>query len=326
MTRAAQLRVAVGVALVLAVACGGSFDRRVQQTLDGDPLATYAGGFDPLRADAGPLGAPAVELGRPLVFVVSPFYRDVPAADGHAALASWLSARIGVPVEIQAPDAYAHESLALGLANGSIDVAELSPYAYVLIEERGLGVVPLATTVAHGSSSYAAYIVARRGNGVRAVEDLRGRRVAFVDRFSTSGYLLPLALLERRGLKPDRDFALTLAGSHPAALALVRDGGADAAAVASDILIGNSGLAGPLRVIAKAGRIPYDVVVARRDLDPALAARVRAALLALSIHDEQGRAALKAFAAVDGFMPVPAGHYDEVRALVRAPATSPANP
>ena len=99
----------------------------------------------------------------------------------------------------------------------------------------------------------------------------------------------------------------------------LRDGVVDVAAVSSDLLVGNSGLAGPLRVIAKAGRTPYDVIVASATLDPVVAQRLRAALLALSIHDEKGRAALKAFSAVDAFMPIPKGHYDDVMALAKVP-------
>jgi phosphonate transport system substrate-binding protein len=305
-------------ALVSLAACGRGCDQRAQQRFsDGDPLASYTGGFDPARLDAGPLPEVKSPLGRPLVFVVPPFYAAEVNQGAAIALQSWLGERIGVPVEIQTPAAYAHESLALGLSNGTIDVAELSPYGFVLMEQRHLGVIPLVATVANGSSTYAAYFVVKRGAPIEKLADLKGKRVAFIDRFSTSGYLLPMYFLRNHGFDVERDFVLSFAGSHPEAVAQVRDGTVDAAAVSSDLLIGNSGLAGPLRVIAKAGRIPYDVIVVRKDLDPAIAARVRAALLTLSIHTEEGRTALKAFSAVDAFMPVPSGHYDEVRALAR---------
>ena len=44
---------------------------------------------------------------------------------------------------------------------------------------------------------------------------------------------------------------------------------------------------------------------------------MQAALLRLSIHTEEGRSALRTFSSVDGFMPIPAGHYDAVTALAR---------
>jgi ABC-type phosphate/phosphonate transport system substrate-binding protein len=82
-------------------------------------------------------------------------------------------------------------------------------------------------------------------------------------------------------------------------------------------LIGNTGLGGPLVIVAKAGRAPYDVIVARKGLDAHIASAIRTALLRLSIHDAKGRSALRAFSSVDGFMPVPTGHYDAVRALAK---------
>src|SRR6185503_20917667 len=123
--------------------------------------------------------------------------------------------------------------------------------------------------------------------------------------------------LKEHGVDVEKDVTVIFTGSHPGSLEHVRDGTVDVAAVSSDLLIGNAGLAGPLMVLAKAGRMPYDVIVARKDLDPRIVALVRTALLRLSIHDERGRAALRAFSAIDGFMPIPPGHYDGVKALAK---------
>lgn len=83
------------------------------------------------------------------------------------------------------------------------------------------------------------------------------------------------------------------------------------------------GLAGPLVVIAKAGRTPYDAIVARATLDPKIVHRVQNPLLRLSIHTEEGRSALRASSSVDGFMPIPPGHCDSVIALARRQQSAP---
>ena len=183
MSRVVVAAVAVVVVVAgLAVGCGRRMERAVQVSLDGDPLAAYGGGFDPERHDAGVLAeADAALLGRPLVFVVPSFYAPEINKGAAQDLQTWLAARIGVPVEIRAADAYGHEALVLGLSNGTIDVADVAPYTYALVEERGIGAIPLVATVARGSSTYGSYLVVRRGSRIHALDDLKGKRLAFVE-------------------------------------------------------------------------------------------------------------------------------------------------
>lgn len=82
-----------------------------------------------------------------------------------------------------------------------------------------------------GRTTYRSAIVARSGT-VLSLRDLRGKRVAWVDRLSVGGYLLAVAELRRAGMDPDRELASqTYVGSYPEALAAVLSGGADAAAL-----------------------------------------------------------------------------------------------
>lgn len=290
-------------------------------------LEVFAGGFDPVRFDAGPLPVVASKngaLGRPLRFQIPPFYADALVEGGVRDLEAWLERETGLDVEISAPAAaYSYAAIAEALHRGDIDIADLSPYQLAL-SLRGDAVIPLAATVAHGASTYGSYIVTREASPVRTVADLKGRKIACVDPLSTSGWLLPAAFLHERGFDLDKDLQVVFAGSHPKALAALKSGDVDAAAVSSDLLIGQAGLAGPLVVIAKAGRIPYDAIVARAGLDADIVTLMRSALLRLSIHSQEGRAALRAFSSVDGFMPVPPGHYDAVIALAEGAQAAPA--
>ena len=300
--------VVVVVALVALGALGACTRRD-------DGLGVFAGGFDPTRYDGGVL--PDAKLDRPLRFDVPPFYADKIAEGAARDLTKYLEDETHLQIALQSPAAYDYAAISDGLAKGDVDVAELSPYQYALVEQRGIAIVPLVASVAHGASSYGSYLVVRQGSAIHSIDDIKGRSIAFVDPLSTSGYLLPALFLQQHGIDLAKDVHVRFAGSHPAALELVKSGAVDVAAVSSDLLIGNAGLAGPLVVIAKAGRMPYDVIVARGDLDAATTALVKRALLRLSIHDERGRAALRAFSSVDGFMPIPPGHYDGVRALAK---------
>lgn len=287
-----------------------------------DPLADFGGGFDPLRFDAGPLAAAAPA--RPVRIAVPPFYADQLAAGAAVALERALESACGFDIELTAAPAYDHE-VAARLARGDLDVAELSPFQYAEAHRGRAPVVPLVATVARGSASYGSYLVVRAGSNLRTLDDLRGGRrlrLGLVAPLSTSGWALPLLYLRDHAIDLERDVELVITGSHPNSMAALLDGRIAVAAVSSDLLIGNVGLAGPLAVLAKAGRTPNNVLVARADLDAAVRRRLEAALLQLSIHDPVGRAALRAFSAVDGFMPVPPGHYDEVFAVAERAAAA----
>lgn len=291
-----------------------------------DPLASFGGGFDPLRYDAGVL-APA-RLERPLRVAVPPYYAKELAAGSAAALERYLETACGVDVELSASTAY-DQRVVQDLVAGVLDVAELSPYQYAAAVRARAPLVPLAATVTNGSSSYGSYLVVRSGSPLRTVDDLRGGakvRVALVAPLSTSGYALPLSFLLDHGVRIGHDVELVQSGSHPASVSALLEGKVEVAAVSSDLLIGSVGLAGPLTVLAKVGRLPNDVVVARADLDPAALHLVQHALLRLSIHDPAARAALRAFTPVDGFMPVPPGYYDAVVALAERAAAMAAPP
>lgn len=278
-----------------------------------DSLAAYPGGFDPTRWDAGP--APAWRDGPPaeVRFGITPFYSADVQKKMLEELARYLADEIGVPVVVK-PAATYDDAVEM-LARGDVDVAQLSPFAYVKAEARIPDLVPLATGVSQGASTYASYLVVRRDAPIRTVEEARGKRLGYVDELSTSGWLYPLLALRERGLDPARDFQLVRVGSHDGVLAQLRAGTIDVGATSSDTLVGAHGaaLAGPVRVLLKAGRIPYDCIATRRVEDPALIHRLRAAYLRLSVHDARGRAVLEHYDLLNGFMPVPPGHYDDVK-------------
>ena len=292
-----------------------------------DAMQGFEGGFDPVRFDAGPL--PQVDdhaLGRPLRFIVPPFYASGDAQAGARAFEAMLHELTGLTVEVQSPSAYAYGEVADALTSGTADVAEVAPYTYVLLEARGLSIVPLCTTVAHGTTTYGSYLVVASGSPIERLDQIKGKRLGFVDPLSTSGYLLPAAFLRDRGIDLSTDVTASFLGSHEAAVAAIIAGTVDVAAISSDLTIGRAGLSGPLRVLAKVGRVPYDVIVARQDLDPQVLTVVQAALLRMSIHEPKYRPALGAFSAVDAFMPVPPGHYDEIRKMARRMMQPPREP
>jgi len=132
----------------------------------------------------------------------------------------WLAEirrEVGVPVVTTIFPDYA--SCVAALARGDLDVAQLSPFAFVQAEAQIDDLLPLASSVAQGSMTYGSYLVSRRGSKITTWKDVKGKRVGFIDRLSTSGYLYPRIFLEEKGIDLDRDLAsITFYGQHDRAL------------------------------------------------------------------------------------------------------------
>lgn len=85
------------------------------------------------------------------------------------------------------------------LRRGRVDWVTETAATAVALEQRA-GASPLLLTERDGVSHYHSLFFVRRDSGIRALEDLRGRSVAFQNLFSTSAYYLPAIELLDHGL------------------------------------------------------------------------------------------------------------------------------
>ena len=201
-----------------------------------------------------------------------------------------------------------------------LELGVFSPKAYVDANDRGVEAVAIATATLRGSPTYLGYLMMRRPRRGRLVlDDARGRRVAWVDRASASGYLYPRAMLLDKGIDPDAFFATQQdLGNHTRVVQAVLSGEADVAAVASSFADPGTGSfvegADELTVVAKTKHIPFDCVVVHRRLQRELAKDLRSALLDLA-NDEPVRRALGASWGLDGFVQPMHDRYAEIRRI-----------
>jgi len=198
---------------------------------------------------------------------------------------------------------------------GAVDMAALSPIAYVKAR-RSMPALAIATATRGGSPTYIGYLVVRADDPVDSIEGLRARRVAWVERSSTSGYLFARALLRSTVADPERFFSSEVfVGSHGAVITAVARGEVDVGAVASVFV--DPGLperhpdAERLKVLAKTSRIPLDCIVVHRAVSRDFAEKIRDALLALS-ESHAAAAALGQTWGVTGFVPANDERYDSV--------------
>jgi phosphonate transport system substrate-binding protein len=234
-------------------------------------------------------------------------------------LGEYLTRKVGVPVEFTILSRYGN--IIDSFTTEKMDGAFFGSFTGALAIER-LGVVPLARPVnLDGSSTYHGHLFVRSDSGIRSVKQLRGKRMAFVDRATTAGYVFPLAVLRKAGIPSPEGFfgEYYFTGSHDAAIAAVLDGKADAGAAKHSVYDRmrreNPRIDRDLTVIAESPPVPSNGLCVRRDLDPGLKAALKAALLSLE-KDPVGDVVLTEFGALR-FIETTAEDYRPVGEMAR---------
>src|SRR6266851_5545410 len=258
----------------------------------------------------------------------------VPSSDSQKVLASGeplaklLQDATNLNFKVSVPTSYTTVIEAMG-AN-QVDVGWLAPFAYVLAHDKNGSQVLLAS-VRQGSKTYRSQVIVRADSGITTIEQLRGKKFAFVDPASASGFLFPNALLAGMGIDYKTFFSDTIfAGGHDKSIIAVYnkqvDGGAS---------FGNNVDNGPptdartlvlstlpdvmtvVKPIAQTDPIPNDTVSVRAGLDPSMVKLLTDGLLYVQSTSD-GQKALKDLYGIDGLGPASDKDYDTIRTAAKA--------
>jgi phosphonate transport system substrate-binding protein len=140
-----------------------------------------------------------------------------------------LEAALGVPVKVFTPADY--DGVIQGLLGGTIDMAWLgaSGYAKTYLTDPEAVEVRLTKENMNGSTGYYSFGFARKDSGITSMADAKGKRFAFGEPNSTSGYLVPGAeLIETYGKLEDYFSSVTFSGGHEQTIVGVNNGAFDA--------------------------------------------------------------------------------------------------
>jgi phosphonate transport system substrate-binding protein len=208
-----------------------------------------------------------------------------------------------------------YNALADCLIEGIVDVGWFSPLAYVNARYKA-DITPIATPVVNGTASYRGYIITVPGSGISFIKDLKGKKLAFVDPKSASGYAYPRMLLKKAGIDPDRDLLeKVFLGTHSRVVEAVLQGTVDAGATYSEALddAKKRGLAvEKLKILAETDPIPKDCIAARPDIEKSVVDSLKSGFMAYRAKKEKmnGGGSI-----INGFIPAMDENYDIVRAV-----------
>jgi len=180
-----------------------------------------------------------------------------------------------------------------------------------------LGVEPVARPrYADGASTYYGMVFVRKGSGIRTAEDMRGKRMVFVDRATTAGYLLPLSYFHSIGIHDFRQWfsEYYFSGTHEDAIYDVLNGKAEVGAAKNTVLYRLAAkdirIAQNLEVLATSPHVPANGLAVRHDLPDEIKEALQSILLELH-KNETGQAILEEMN-MERFIETTAGDYQPV--------------
>lgn len=241
----------------------------------------------------------------------------------------WLEKNTPYKFKIEVPQSYIAVVEAFG-ANRA-DVAALNTFGYLLANEK-YGAEARLTVLRHGKATYQSQIIAKKGR-FKNVSEMVGKKFAFVDPASMSGYILPLKFMKDSGVKlGETVFAM----KHDSVVSMIYQGQVDAGATFYSPPEEKDGIQDARRlvkaqypdvedkieIVKLTNDIPNDPITFRKDMPEGMKKAIVEAFLKM-VQDDKGREAFKAIYGVTALQVATDKDYDSIRAMVKSVEAKP---
>ncbi|HEY2511810.1 MAG TPA: PhnD/SsuA/transferrin family substrate-binding protein [Polyangiaceae bacterium] len=219
-----------------------------------------------------------------------------------------------------------YRELADGITRGDVGVAWMPPLPAIELEASGAAAALVLSSRQEGTSYYSA-IVTREGKA-KTLAELEGMRVAWVERESAAGYLVPRLHLASQGRDAKSFFAQeSFAHSHLGVVDAVASGAADVGAtfctldpvtkrvVTAGWMAADGSKIRNVELVTTLGPIPNDAIVVASSVP----ASVRSSLTRWFLSpDERTQELFAELFQVSSFRVASAAHFEPLRHRVRA--------
>ncbi|PIU00778.1 MAG: phosphate/phosphite/phosphonate ABC transporter substrate-binding protein [Bdellovibrionales bacterium CG10_big_fil_rev_8_21_14_0_10_45_34] len=267
------------------------------------------------------------ELGtadNPIKFFFVPSVDAMTLEDTGRIVQAYLEENTPYKYKVSIPASYVAVVEAFGTERA--DVASLNTFGYVLAHEKYKAQARL-TVIRFGEDTYKAQIVALKDGPIKKLEDVDGKKFAYVDPASTSGYLMPAKLFMDKGIKP-ADYMF--AKKHDNVITMIYQKQVDAGATfyspPEDGKIQDArrlvktqfpDVEDKVKIVALTDAIPNDPIVFREGMPEEMKQTIVDALLKF-VKTEQGKDALYKLYGVTDFKVCTDEKYDGVREMLKA--------
>ena len=228
-------------------------------------------------------------------------------------IADYLSQKMGVKVEAFTASNYI--GVVEGIGSGSVDFGIIPPFSAVLAQKQSNAHPLLTSQGKTGKSGYTAELYVRKDSGIKSLQDVKGKKVAFVDPSSSSGYIYPGAMLVKAGINLDKDISYQFSGGHDKSLQLLLNKDVDVIATfdgveeryAKDFPAALT----DIEKLASSDTIPGIMVTASSKMDKDLQEKLKQALLDMDKDPKMKELFTKMFS-ITGFEEVDQTAYNKV--------------
>src|SRR5438045_3740985 len=259
-------------------------------------------------------------LDRPIQLAFTPSTQAATISTNGNAIKAALEKATGLRINVTVMTSYAAQVEAM--CAGSVDMGFFAPLQMTLLLSKGCGTPVLGALrkddTGQLATTYKSQILVKADSGIKDINGLKGKKFAFVDPLSASGYVYPtLVVKNKTGQDPKTFFSSTIfAGGHPQAALAVYQGTVDGAATfidARDSLVATTpDIKTKTTVIDTAGPIPNDGVALAKNFPDDIAKQVKDALLAYSKADD-GKKVFSALFSWDGIQEISPSFYDDMK-------------
>ena len=259
-------------------------------------------------------------LDRPIQLAFTPSTQAATISTNGNAIKAALEKATGLRINVTVMTSYAAQVEAM--CAGSVDMGFFAPIQMTLLLSKGCGTPVLGALrkddTGQLATTYKSQILVKADSGIKDINGLKGKKFAFVDPLSASGYVYPtLVVKNKTGQDPKTFFSSTIfAGGHPQAALAVYQGTVDGAATfidARDSLVATTpDIKTKTTVIDTAGPIPNDGVALAKNFPDDIAKQVKDALLAYSKADD-GKKVFSALFSWDGIQEISPSFYDDMK-------------
>lgn len=238
--------------------------------------------------------------------------------DNGKIMAAFLQKETSLHFEVKVPTSYIAVVEAFG--SNKSDIAIMNTFGYILAHEK-YGAEAHLMGVHFGQTSYQGQIIALKGK-FKKIEELNGKKFAYVDPASTSGFLMPVELFRKKKIKP-KEFVF--GGKHDTVVTMVYQRQVDAGATFHTpvqdgkpqdarklVLAQFPDVFEKIEVLALTDQIPNDPIVFRKDLPLPLKIKIKAALVNY-LKTENGKDTFMKLYNMNDVLQVTDEHYDEIR-------------
>lgn len=196
-------------------------------------------------------------------------------------------------------------------AEGRVDLAYLTPVAYLKAHEKG-GAQLIVKTVTKGKASFKLMIVVKEGSSIKTVNDLKGKSFAFGDKRA----LLQRAAVVGSGIKLDELGEYKFIGHYDNIVRAVMRNDFDAGILKDTMAYKWEGKG--IRILYETPDLPPYNITASKKVDPVLLKKLKKAFLDLDGNNPKHLPIIKAVdKKYNGFAATSDAEYDVVRQLIK---------